>query len=242
MNCPSCSHVMESHTFEAIYGREVTIDLCHRCRAFWFDGHESLQLTPGSVLEIFERIHEHAGDARGAIAESPECPTCRARLVQVVDRRGNTRFTYAECTKRHGRLITFYHFLREKSFIRALEPAELAHLRATVQTVECSNCGAPVNLETDDACPFCRSPLAILDPDQVARMLETLQHDERERTTIDPKLPMELIVARLKTEHAFADMSSEPRTTFGRSTRKRGLLEAGIDALLGAIDQARRSA
>jgi hypothetical protein len=235
---------MAHGTFDANYGRQVTIDLCHSCRAFWFDSHESLQLTPGSVLEIFKRIHDHTDEPRAPLAEGIDCPRCRVRLTRVIDRRGSTRFTYAECPKRHGRFITFYHFLREKHFVRALEPGELAELKAIVRSVNCSNCGGPIDLASNDACPFCRSPLAILDSEQVTKMLEGLQAAERDRREIDPSLPMDVIVARLKAEHAFARMSPKGRTSsFGAQwIEEPGLLESGIGSLLDAIKNGLRSA
>jgi hypothetical protein len=44
--------------------------------------------------------------------------------------------------------------------MRLLTGAELATLKAKVQTIQCSN---------DIACPYCRSPFAILDPEVVRR-------------------------------------------------------------------------
>jgi Zn-finger nucleic acid-binding protein len=38
---------MQEQTLEGRLGRTVTIDLCHQCQGFWFDAHESLNLTPG---------------------------------------------------------------------------------------------------------------------------------------------------------------------------------------------------
>jgi hypothetical protein len=87
--------------------------------------------------------------------------------------------------RRAGRFTPFVQFLREKDFIRPLSPAELERLRQTIRVVQCSSCGAPVDLEKDTACPYCRAPIAILDPDAVNATVRALQSAETKRTTID---------------------------------------------------------
>ena len=57
-----------------------------------------------------------------------------------------TRFSYLHCPNDHGRLTTFFDFLREKDFIRPLTAEQLQELRQNVQTVNCSNCGAPIDV------------------------------------------------------------------------------------------------
>ena len=68
--------------------------------------------------------------------------------------------------------------------MRPLSGSELAALKARVRTVQCSNCGAPVDLQHDTACPYCRSPLAILDPEAVNKALRELSTSEIQRRTI----------------------------------------------------------
>ncbi len=51
--------------------------------------------------------------------------------------------------------------------------------------MQCSNCGAPIDLEHDTVCPYCRSPLAILDSDAVGKALRELNTAEVQRKTID---------------------------------------------------------
>jgi hypothetical protein len=101
------------------------------------------------------------------------------------DLQRTTRFTYYRCPNGHGRFTPFVQFLREKDFIRPLSPAELARLRKTIRVVQCSSCGAPVDLEKDTACPYCRAPIAILDPDAVSATVHALQTAETKRTTVD---------------------------------------------------------
>src|SRR5688572_13218453 len=56
MTCPNCSAQMTERTLEGHLGTKVMIDSCEGCQAFWFDGRESLQLSPGATLELFQTI------------------------------------------------------------------------------------------------------------------------------------------------------------------------------------------
>jgi hypothetical protein len=108
------------------------------------------------------------------------------------------RFAYWRCRNDHGRLITFHQFLREKNFIRAPSPAELARLRATVRQISCSQCGAPFDLATDTACKHCGAAVALIDPEGVAKAVRELaaaaarapSESEAMRTTLsDAQVP-----------------------------------------------------
>ena len=156
---------MKSLSLDGHLGRTVAVELCHPCQAFWFDKYESLQLSPSSVEELF-RIVKEAGQAsavQARLAGDLKCPRCERRLRVVSDMQRSTRFEYRACRDDHGRLITFFNFLREKNFIRPLSPAEIEELRAKVRTVNCSNCGAPVDLAHGGDCTHCGSPLSMID-------------------------------------------------------------------------------
>jgi hypothetical protein len=150
--------------------RPIEISACTPCNLFWFDKSESVRLTPRSVLEVFQFIGQ-AGQARNTLASQFGCPICGKPLALTHDLQRTTRFTYWRCGNGHGQLITFHHFLREKNFIRAPSPDELAKLRRNVRQVACSQCGAPIDLETQSACAHCGAPVALIDPDGVAKAL-----------------------------------------------------------------------
>ena len=114
------------------HGRPVAIDLCHACQTIWFDGYESLQLAPASVLRLFREVSDHAA-SRQPSASAAVCPRCRGPLRVVKDQQRSTRFEYRTCPSRHGRLISFFNFLREKDFIRPMTPAQLAELTARLR-------------------------------------------------------------------------------------------------------------
>ena len=89
--------------------------------------------------------------------------------------------------------MTSYQFLRAKDFVRALSETEMAELRQHIRQVNCGNCGAPVDIERDAICGFCRTPVAIVDPDQVRKVLEQQRRTRAGRAApsgrLDPTLP-----------------------------------------------------
>jgi DNA-directed RNA polymerase subunit RPC12/RpoP len=195
---------MQEQALDGHVGRPVAIDICLPCQSFWFDTHESMQLSPGGTLALFRLIGEHAGRRPFSNADLAKCPRCRARLRLTQDMQRATRFSYLRCPNDHGRLTTFFDFLREKDFIRPLTAEQLQELRQHVQTVNCSNCGAPVDVTRASACAHCGSPLAMLDLKQAAALVAQLQRaDAREHQPIDPALPLALLRARRQVEAAF---------------------------------------
>ena len=166
--------------------RPIEITACAACNLFWFDKAESIRLTPKAVLELFQYIGK-AGSARNALATTLNCPLCSAVLALTQDLQRTTRFTYWHCPRDHGRLTTFHQFLREKNFIRAPSPAELAKLRATVRQISCSQCGAPVDLANDSACKHCGAPVTLIDPEGVAKALRDLAAGASSRAPTDPE-------------------------------------------------------
>jgi len=216
---------MQEQTLDGHAGRPVAIDICLPCQSFWFDTHESVQLSPGGTLALFRLIGEHAGRRPFSNADLAKCPRCRARLRLTRDMQRATRFSYLRCPNDHGRLTTFFDFLREKDFIRPLTAEQLQELRQHVQTVNCSNCGAPVDVSRVSACAHCSSPLAMLDLKQAAALVAQLQRaDAREHQPIDPALPLALLRARRQVEAAFPH---DP----GGSWSPGDLVDAGIQAV-----------
>jgi len=191
MECPGCRNEMSRLTFDAVLASRVDVDVCSGCRAFWFDPYESLQLTPASTLELFRLI----ADAARAGGSSPfpglsRCPKCGGRLVFTHDRQRNTPFHYYRCEEEHGRFLSFTDFLKEKSFVQPLSPQQIADLRRKVRTINCSNCGAPVDLVKDSACAHCGSPLIMLDLDKMAEVADRYQRAAaRPRSPLAPPPP-----------------------------------------------------
>ena len=227
---------MTSHTVQGQLGRPVTVDLCQPCQALWFDLRESLQLTPGATLMLFRVIGEHVATPQAIEAETAKCPRCKARLRRTQDLQRSTRFEYFRCPHDHGRLTTFFDFLKEKDFIRPLTPLQIAELRQNIQVVNCSNCGAPIDLAQTSDCAHCGSPLSMLDMQQAETLVARLREADRADKPIDPALPLALARARRETEEAFKGLPRD--TVWLDEGRSFGLVGAGLSALARLLGKA----
>jgi DNA-directed RNA polymerase subunit RPC12/RpoP len=163
----------------------IALDFCFPCQVIWLDTLESQQLTPGAILDIFKTLHTERAPTRNTLPALLACPRCSTRLALTHDLQHTTHFSYFRCEFGHGRLTPFFQFLLEKNFVRPVTGAELAALRAKVRNVQCSNCGAPLDLEHDLACRYCGSPISILDPDAVAKTVRELGQAQARLSTVD---------------------------------------------------------
>lgn len=229
MDCPRCASVMEAHTLDGHLGRPVEVDLCEPCQSLWFDVHENLQLTPGATLALFRIIGEHVSKPKVHAGDLVKCPRCRARLRRTQDMQRSTRFEYLSCPHRHGRLSTFFDFLKEKDFVRPLTTRQIAELRRNVQTVNCSNCGGPVDLARGSECTHCGSPLSMLDMTQAETLVAQLRAADRTGQPVDPGLPAALTRARRETDEAFARLPQD--SLWLQEGSSFGLVGAGLTAL-----------
>jgi hypothetical protein len=221
---------MTPQTFEEMYGRKVTVDVCHVCRGLWLDGNELLQLSPAATLELFRMMAGDAGSA-GPAAARASCPRCGLALHDTSDMQRSTRFFYRRCPRGDGRFMTYFQFLRAKNFVRSLSEAEVRDLRQHVRQINCSNCGAPVDVERGAACGHCGTPISILDPEQVQKTAGELQRADERRRAPDPSLPLTLMLERLKTERAFQDAADGSRWTGSIQGAPADLIDLGLATL-----------
>lgn len=221
---------MHEHTLDAHLGRQVAVDVCDPCQACWFDLHESSRLTPGATLALFQVIGEHIARPQLQDSDVTKCPRCKGRLRRTSDMQRATRFEYFRCPNGHGRLITFFDFLKEKDFVRPLTPQQVADLGRRIQFVNCSNCGGPVDLARGSACAHCGSPLSMLDLSQAEALVQQLREaDRRDASPPDPALPLALARARREAEEAFQGMPD--RALWLQEGSSLGLVGAGLSAL-----------
>lgn len=162
----------------------LTVDLCGHCQGLWFDAYESTALSAAGTLQLFRAVHAADPAARAPLPPRLRCPRCDTFLDATQDLIKSTRFSYFRCRHGHGRFTPFLQFLREKQFIRPVEAADLERLKKLVRVVQCSSCGAPVDLERQSACGYCRAPIAILDRDAVARTLRELDAVTAKRAAV----------------------------------------------------------
>ena len=209
----------------------LDVDLCPGCQAIWFDTYESLQLTPGATLALFRAIHETAPGMRQAMPAKLSCPRCDTLLSLTQDLQQRTRFTYYRCRYGHGRFTPFFQFLREKNFIRPLAQAEIDRLKASVRTIRCSSCGAPVDIERSTICKYCQAPIMALDPDAVAKTLGEIEAAERRISAPDPDRIGDGVVALARLEREMAEARRRERA----EVLGIDLIGVGLSALANAL-------
>lgn len=231
MNCPGCTLPMNDIQLEALYGAKIEVDTCTHCNGIWFDGRESLQLSPGSTLKLFEALYAQRAQAHAEQVSEKKCPRCEGALVETQDLIKGTRFSYFRCAE-HGRFTPFFQFLREKSFVRAPTPKELAELKAKVKQVDCSNCGAPISLESRTDCEHCKAPISILSGASLEATLRELAAKEEKRSTVAPDAALRMQLEKMKVESMYAQFDLEDRRT-----RRGGvdLVDVGMQFVFSAV-------
>lgn len=208
-------------------GNQFTIDVCPPCQAFWFNRHEDLGLTPASTLELMKYIGDHSTSPKPSFADRLMCSFCGSNLTLAHDMSRSMRFVYWKCPSEHGHFISFFDFLKEKDFIRPLSLAEIQNLRVSVAEVHCSNCGASVNLQTNSACPYCHSPISILDLPGQQEMFAQLAKATTAKP-VDPALPLTLAMAKADTSNY---LYVEHFSGWWVEGRPRDLVVAGLNAV-----------
>src|ERR1700756_5096149 len=226
MICPNCGKAMTDWTLDGRLGTQVTVDVCTACQSFWFDLHKSLQLAPGSTPKLMKVIGEHSSTAKPTLSDLLRCPRCAGRLSLAHDMVRNMRFSYWGCAGGHGRFIGFFDFLKEKNFIHALSPQEIQQLRENVQNVNCCNCGAPIDLQTNSACPYCPSAISPLDMKKPQQMLAQLK-EAAEPRSVNPTPPLKLAQAKAETSALFRADDTE----WWEDARSGDLVQAGLKAV-----------
>ena len=224
--CPSCQAPMAVHRFKRQLNGEITLDICFACQGLWFDEHESAQLAPAGVLELFRLLHQHHADLRQPWPGVLSCPRCREPLLNCLDSTRAGRFAYNRCPQRHGRFSAFAAFMIEKGFVRQLNGAEVEDLARKVQTIRCSGCGAPVDIRRDHVCTHCRSPIVILDPDAVQNALADFGQRASRQAHVDPHAIADALIAN--------ERAKKPQLT---GQKRPGILEADLsDLVLGGVE------
>jgi len=235
MNCPNCGTEMDHHALEGSYGADIEVDVCFACHVLWLDKRESIQLSPRGTLDLFRALSEHHDDPRHALRERNICPRCGRRLDLMHDIGKGGRFSYYRCAT-HGRLTPFSEFLKEKQFVRSLNPLEQQRLKAEIKQVQCSSCGAPVELSEGFACGHCGSALTVLDPEAVDRTLRQLDEADAVRKAVDPAIAAERARALASMERFRTDPSAIREEPLGFSSiAGADLLSASINLLFRAL-------
>lgn len=236
MQCPGCETTeMALEVYEGNYGTQLNIDVCHACNGLWFDGRESMMLSPGATLKLFASMQTRQASARAPLVDRRRCPHCRDPLADVADLARGTRFSYSHC-RTHGRYTTFFQWLREKGLVRAPTPLELQQIRDSVKMVDCSNCGAPIALDHALQCTHCSAPVSIVNTESIQATMHQLHAKEMERTTFKPEKLAEAMMLKHQLQQQYRREEFTEALT-GRGFRRPGadLVGLGLRAVLSAF-------
>ena len=215
---------METMTLAANVTAPIDIDVCADCQAFWFDKYESLKLAPASTLQLMKFIGDHTTRAKELNTEQLRCPRCTTVLKATTDMQRDTRFNYWRCPQDHGRFIRFFDFLREKNFIRTLSGHEVNQLRESMQTLNCSNCGAPIDLAASSVCAHCGSPISMLDMKQGQQLVAQLKQAADGVRPVEPATLLEF---------------AESHPDWQNDVHSAGLVQAGLNALARWLEKSK---
>lgn len=228
-NCPNCAQQMQTIAVEGRSVGAIDIDVCVQCFVIWFDKTESAQLAPSAVVELFKIVNSYSDKPRLPLAQALPCPRCRIKLNLTHDICKAGKISYYRCQE-HGRLTPFFHFLKEKQFIRQLKPMEISRLRVEVKQIKCSGCGGAIDLEKDTACSYCGSAIAILDADAVSKAMEvwTAAAERRRNST-----PAEISEAAFRLAAARSTLSETTSQPLPGNAVNADLMTTGIATLAG---------
>jgi len=239
MNCPACSSKTVEQGFEGSRGAKVLLDVCPTCHGLWFDAQESLQLSSNGVLRIFRQMHGRK-DGHSRLKEPLACPRCRAALARTQDLARGNRFQYFRCPNEHGHFITFFQFLREKGIVRGLNPKEITELKKHVQHLQCSDCGDPISLESDSACPHCHAPLCILDPKALGSTLAGLKPAAiAAGAVVAPAVAAQILMDQMQIDGFFRKIDSQVQaaaTSAGTTPVVESGGSSGLDTAMDVVD------
>ena len=172
--CTNCRNPMRKLGLAAHYQKSVEIDVCEECSLIWFDEAESARLAGPGIADLVGVIH-HAMQRPRPMQPLPAtlaCPICATALKRVsnVSRFGRT--AQLECGQKHGAFQSFALFLAEKGYFRPFSWADIKKLMESGKQPSCFNCGARLESRPHDECPYCRSPVGLLDSARLAKAID----------------------------------------------------------------------
>jgi Zn-finger nucleic acid-binding protein len=252
MNCPACKSEAVEQGFEGLQKARVQLDVCHTCHGLWFDANESRQLASNGVLRLFRELHGRK-DQHYRLKEPLSCPRCRAALARTHDMAKGNRFQYFRCPAGHGHFVTFFQFLREKGIVRGLNPKELTELKKHAQALQCSDCGSPISLAKDTACPSCHAPLCILDPKALGSTLGDMTKAAAVAgAVVAPAVAAQLLMDKMQMDGFYRKVDAQAQQTassFGTSSTYTAdsstasnvvdavdIADLGVEAATGGVD------
>lgn len=173
-HCVNCKAPMKKLGLAAHYQRKVEIDVCDACSLIWFDNTESVRVAGPGVVDLVKRIHKAMQSPRPLqpLPHTLPCPICTTPLKRVANISRFGRSSQLECPQKHGAIQSFTQFLAEKGFFRSFSWQDIKDLVQAGKRLTCVNCGASLEARPHDECPYCRSPVGMIDAARLASAID----------------------------------------------------------------------
>ena len=81
---------MQTLEFEGSLVGVIALDFCFPCQVIWFDSHESTQLSPGAIIEVFKAFDAHKATTRNTLPSLLDCPRCGSAHTERLSAFGST--------------------------------------------------------------------------------------------------------------------------------------------------------
>jgi hypothetical protein len=234
-SCSNCAQPLRALSLTGHYGRQVEVDVCDPCCLIWFDDVESVRIAKPGIAELVRVVHAAMAKGEGhggaaSLAARQQCPVCRAALRQVYNASRYGRTSQLQCPNGHGYYQSYILYLAEKGYLRPVIWADIRALAESARELFCSNCGGVLELRPQEACPYCRSAIAVLDPARLSEAVDASQADEPASAhqqachacggpvdpTRDASCPQCHAVLRRKDLQSAMDVVSRPRRAVDR--------------------------
>ena len=173
-HCGNCREPMRKLGLAAHYKKTVEIDVCEPCSLIWFDDTESARLAGPGIADLVRIIHGAMQRPRPLqpLPLALPCPVCGEPLKRVSNISRFGRTAQLECIAKHGAFQSFALFLAEKGYFRPFTWADIKKAIETGKSVTCFNCGAKLESRPHDECPYCKSPVGVIDPARLASAID----------------------------------------------------------------------
>ena len=160
-------------TLDGHYKKPVDIDICEACTLIWFEGTESIKLAGPGIADLVRTIHTTLEKNIGStLAERLPCPVCTSPLTKVFNLSRFGRTQQWQCPQGHGYFQTFVLYLAEKGFVHKLTWADLKQQIGSKRQLFCAGCGAALDDQPHDACPYCQLAVGVIDPARLASAID----------------------------------------------------------------------
>ena len=160
-------------TLSGHYKKPVDIDVCEACTLIWFEGTESIKLAGPGIADLVHAIHQTLEKSIGStLAERLPCPVCTSPLDKVFNLSRFGRTQQWQCPQGHGYFQTFVLYLAEKGFVHKMSWADLKQQLGSKRQLFCAGCGAALDDQPHDACPYCQLAVGVIDPARLASAID----------------------------------------------------------------------